>query len=509
MERIHVIDGRKRNTAKRFSVTNLFIALLLMCCSALLVRSAPASQLEKILAAGELRVLSRNGPISYYQGQDGLTGFEYTLLKGFADELGIRLVLENDDSLNQLAPSARPRFDMASPSVINSSEFKERFRYTTPFVDLHLEVVFNSLQPAPSSIKDLSGKRVLLVNKTSVPMPLAELQASQPDIKWELVDNLEMTDLLEMVERGTADYVLVDSAIFDIHRYSYPHAQVAFNVDAPLPLAWAFAPSRDNSLFDAAQAYLAKIHTNGQLAKISSTFFDQFIEVTTDDALMFSERFETRFPRWESDIKAAAAQYNLDWRLLAAVGYQESHWIPNAQSPTGVRGFMMLTPDTAKELGVKNLEDPKQSILGGAKYLRYLLDNLPDAIQGEDRMLMALASYNQGMGHLADARSLTRKLKGDANNWQDVSKAFPLLAKEEFYSKATFGYSRGWEPVIYVRNVINFHRILQFKESQEQLRMATSYNSDDLEFNATKQEKGALEKLNQIRLSNASSLSLL
>jgi membrane-bound lytic murein transglycosylase F len=496
----YFMDGRKRTTVKRFSISNLLIAMLLICCAALLVRSAPASKLEQVQTAGELRVLSRSGPVSHYQSTEGLTGFEYTLLKGFADELGVKLVLQTADS----AP-----FDVASPSVINSYTTKSSFDYTAAFMELSLHLIYNSNQAAPKDLKALSGKKVLVVSSASIPLPLQELQKSLPEIHWEQVENLEMVDLLDMVERGHADYAIVDSAIYDIHRYSYPHTQVAFDVQAPQPLAWALAPAYDASLYQAAQKYLEKIKGNGQLAQITSHFFDHFIEVDTNDALMFSKRLEKRFPRWEASIKAAAEKYDLDWQLVAAVGYQESHWIPNAESPTGVRGFMMLTPNTAKALGVDNLEDPKQSIFGGAKYLRYLMDTLVDDIQGEDRLHMALAAYNQGIGHLADARALTRKLKGDPNSWQDVSKAFPLLAKEQYYSKATHGYSRGWEPVLYVKNVMNYHKILAFKASQQQLRLATSNTDDRLNFTQTPEEKSALEKLNQLRLSSASSVSFL
>jgi len=510
MAGLNIMESRKRTVVKRFSISNLLIAILLICCAALLVRSAPASKLEQVRTAGELRVLSHNGPISHYQGPEGITGFEYTLLKGFADELGVKLVLKDEAPTNDLADDGdKAQFDLASPSVINARTSKLPYRYSSAFMELNLELVYNSTQTAPVSIKDLTGKTVLVVNKASIPMPLQELQQSLPGIHWEMVENVEMTDLLEMVERGHADYAVIDSAIFDIHRYSYPHTQVAFDLNAAQPLSWAFKPSRDNSLYDAAEKYLAKIKADGQLAKISSHFFDQFIEVTTDDALMFSLRYDKRFPRWAENIKAAATQYNLDWQLIAAIGYQESQWIPNAQSPTGVRGFMMLTPDTARELGVKNLDDPKQSINGGAKYMRYLLDILPESIKGDDRLYFALAAYNQGIGHLDDARVLTRRLKGDANSWKDVSKAFPLLAKQEYYSKATYGYSRGWEPVAYVKNVLNYQKILAFKAAQEQLRLATSNSSDGLNFTNTPQTKSALEKLNQLRLSNASSLSFL
>lgn len=511
MAGLNIMESRKRTVVKRFSISNLLIAILLICCAALLVRSAPASQLEQVRTAGELRVLSRNGPISHYQGPEGITGFEYTLLKGFADELGVKLVIQDETAIGELKDSADQRsFDLASPSVINTYTGKQRYLYTSEFMKLNLELVYNSTQSAPASPKDLAGKRVLVVNKASIPLPLQELQQSLPDVQWEVVENLEMIDLLDMVERGHANYAVVDSAIFDIHRYSFPHTMVAFDLDKAQPLSWAFKPSRDKSLYKAAQNYLDKVKASGELAHISSQFFEQYIDVGNNDALMFSLRFDKRFPRWANSIKAAAAQYDLDWQLLAALGYQESQWIPNAISPTGVRGFMMLTPDTARELGVKNLDDPVQSIFGGAKYLRYLLDSLSKTIEDEEeRLAMALAAYNQGMGHLSDARALTLRLKGDADSWADVSKAFPLLAKEEYYSKATYGYSRGWEPVIFVRNILNYQKILAFKENQQQLRIATSTAAagDGLNFTDTPQTKSALEKLNQIRLSSASSLS--
>lgn len=512
----HFLNGRKRTAIKRFSIANLLIATLLICCAALLVRSAPASKLEQIQTAGELRVLARSGPISHYQSAEGITGFEYTLLKGFASELGVQLVLQDDvpnlDSSKLLESSTlfdTAKIDLASPSAINSLINKTAYSYTSAFMELSLQLIYNSNQTAPLDLNALDGKKVLVVNSASIPWPLQELQKSLPRVNWEMVENLEMTDLLDMVERGHADYAVVDSAIFDIHRYSYPHTQVAFALQAPQPLAWALVQSQDTSLYDAAQRYLAKIKQNGQLAQISAQFFEQFIDVNNDDAQMFSKRLEQRFPHWEDSIKAAAEQYQLDWQLVAAVGYQESHWIPNAESPTGVRGFMMLTPSTAKALGVANLEDPKQSIYGGTKYLRYLLDTLAEDIQGEDRLYMALAAYNQGIGHLADARALTRQLKGNPNSWGDVSKAFPLLAKEQYYSKATHGYTRGWEPVLYVKNVMNYQKILSFKTSQEQLRLATSTSDDSINLAAAPQTKSALEKLNQLRLSSASTLSFL
>lgn len=500
------MDIRKHTAVKRFSIPNLLIVFILMSCTSLLVRSVPPSQLEQIRAAGELRVLARNGLLSHYQGPSGTTGFEFTLLKGLTDELGVKLVLENDEQLATKPDEAK--VDLISPSVL-SNLTSPRLRYSDAFMELSLQVIASSSVTTPNSVKDLEGKTVLVVSKNSALSTLRELQQAYADIRWQVVENVEMTDLLAILERNEAEYAVVDSAIYNTYRYSYPHTQFAFNLSDAKPLAWGLAQSKDDSLYRVVQSYLGRIKQNGQLADISARFFNQYIEVSSEDALAFSTRIEKRFPRWEQSIKAAAAEYSMDWKLVAAIGYQESQWMPNAESPTGVRGFMMLTPDTAKELGVKNLDDPKQSIKGGAKYMRNLMEILPDSIQGDDRLYMALAAYNQGIGHLEDARILTEKMRGNPNSWADVSRYFPLLTKQEYYSKAKYGYARGWEPVIYVKNVLNYQKILVWKEQQQELRVATKTTDDTPVDDNAQQEQSALEKLNRIRLSSNSSLSFL
>ena len=157
----------------------------------------------------------------------------------------------------------------------------------------------------------------------------------------------------------------------------------------------------------------------------------------------------------------------MDWRLLAAVGYQESHWDPDAVSPTGVKGLMMLTQDAAKDIGIKDREDPQQSILGGAKYLASMHKRIPDRIPEPDRTWLALAAYNVGLGHLEDARMLTLKNKGDADKWVDVKKNLPLLTKEKWFKQTRYGYARGREPVRYVENVRTYYDILVWITDQD------------------------------------------
>jgi len=156
----------------------------------------------------------------------------------------------------------------------------------------------------------------------------------------------------------------------------------------------------------------------------------------------------------------AAEQTGIDWRLLAAIGYQESHWNPRARSPTGVRGIMMLTQSTMRHLGLKNRLDPRQSIIGGARYIAMMKRRIPDRIPEPDRTWMALAAYNVGFGHLEDARILAQRDGANPDKWVDVKKYLPRLSRRKWYRRTKHGYARGGEPVRYVENIRSYYDIL-------------------------------------------------
>ncbi|WP_049629114.1 membrane-bound lytic murein transglycosylase MltF [Cellvibrio sp. pealriver] len=457
-------------------LTSLVVGTSLFASSVLLVRSTPPTQLEKVLEAGELRILSSNGPTTYYEGSNGLTGFEYSLVKGFADSLGVNLVIEDQPNLGQMLDSvAAQQVDFAAAGLTALESTDTTLRFSTPFMQITQQLVYNSRLPMPASIKDLKGKKVLVIANPSHWARLRKLRQDFPYLQWQPLENAEMIDLLDMVNKGEADYAVIDSSAYDLNRYSYPKARLAFDVSDPQPLAWAFPAQKDNSLFDAAQKYLNSIKADGSLAKVTEEFFDRHIEeVTTGEAMAFTYRLEQRLPQWIEDMKLAADKFDLDWQLLAAISYQESHWKADARSHTGVRGLMMLTKNTAKAVGIKDRENPQQSIYGGAKYLRMLLERLPERIEEEERLHFALAAYNQGLGHLEDARVLTERMGGNPSKWEDVRKYMPLLSKQQYYSRAKHGYMRGWEPVKFVDNVLNYYKIIAWHQQQEEFRIATT-----------------------------------
>lgn len=161
-------------------------------------------------------------------------------------------------------------------------------------------------------------------------------------------------------------------------------------------------------------------------------------------------------PLYREAFVESARRSGLDWRLLAAVGYQESRWNPGARSPTGVRGLMMLTTDTALDLGVDR-DDAAQSILGAGRFLQGLYDQLPSQVREPDRTAMALAAYNQGIGHLLDARDVTINRGGDPDHWSDVREALLLLDDPLWQPTTKYGAARGGEAVAFVDSVRRYY----------------------------------------------------
>jgi membrane-bound lytic murein transglycosylase F len=179
---------------------------------------------------------------------------------------------------------------------------------------------------------------------------------------------------------------------------------------------------------------------------------------------LFSRNFlghvQTRLPKYVDWFQEAATLHDVDWRLLAAMGYQESKWDPSAVSYTGVRGLMQLTEDTAALIRAGNRLDPRSSIFGGARYLASLIRKVPPRIPEPDRTWFAVAAYNVGFGHVEDARILAQQAGRNPDRWEDVREFLPLLAQERWYTRTQRGYARGWEPVAYVDNVQAYLNIL-------------------------------------------------
>ncbi len=454
-------------TARRLA-KQVCVAALVTAVAIPLTASRAPSLLERIQSSGELVVISRNGPTTYYEGQSGYTGFEYTLASAFARHLGVALRIEEMEDLGAIIDAVGHKGHFAAAGLTVTERRKHKVQFGTPYLEVTQDLIYHPDTPRPASVEDIIGKRIVVIGNSAHAERLRELQREYPDLAWEERHDVEMLDLMEMVHNQKIDFAVVDSNAFDLNTSLYPKAKLAFSISDQQPLAWAFALSDDTSLVDAANAFLTEFKTSGALVDLKERVYGHLGEMTYSDALVFTKRLNTRLPKWKSLLQGAAEENALQWELLAAMSYQESHWNPRAKSPTGVRGFMMLTQSTAKEMKVKNRLNAEQSIEGGARYFRKLLDRLPENITGLDRLWLAMAAYNVGYGHVEDVRIITQQHGGNPNKWADVKEYLPLLSKRQYYKHTKHGYARGQEAVDYVQNIRNYYTVLAWNEVEQE-----------------------------------------
>jgi membrane-bound lytic murein transglycosylase F len=364
---------------------------------------------------------------------------------------------------------------MAAAGLTITNQRQRSLAFSQPYQTVTHQLVYRRGQKRPKDLGDIAKGRLRVVAQSSHVANLQALRGSNfPSLTWTATNSLDIYQLLDHVDQGILDFTVADSNELAVFRRYLVSVLPAFDIGQPQSLGWAFAKWPDRSLVDAADRFLAKIRQNGSLRSLIEQQRNRFKEFSFVDKRTFWRNVETRLPKYRPYFEQASVLVDLDWRLLAAMGYQESHWNPKAVSPTGVRGIMMLTRDTAKQLGVKDRTDPKASILGGARYLRIIESKLPHSIRKPDRLWLALAGYNVGFGHLEDARILTERQGGDPERWEDVKLHLPLLAKEKYYKTLKHGYARGAQPVAYVENVRSYYDMLLWEANQARTIVVTT-----------------------------------
>ena len=456
------------------------IKLILIICLALSACGRPLSLLEQIQQQNQLIVITRNSSTTYFEGPDGPTGFEYELASRFADYLGVELRIVIPPNFNDILPLVvLGDAHLAAAGLTVTRKRKEKVRFGPVYHTITPQLVYRSGNVRPKSLADLNGTLEVLAG-SSHEERLEELQAKYPDLKWQSNTAQDSEELLAMVWQQLIDYTVADSNELSVNRHFYPELKPAFDLAAPQSLAWAFPKSADKSLYLAAITFFNKIRQNGTLAQLIERYFGHVEDFDYVGTRRYQAHIEQRLPAYQDLFIEAGAEVGMDWRLLAAIGYQESHWDPDAVSPTGVRGLMMLTLNAADDLDIENRLDPEQSIRGGAEYLLRMRERIPQRIPEPDRTWFALAAYNVGLGHLEDARILTVKNKGDADKWVDVKKNLPLLSKKKWFQQTRYGYARGREPVRYVENIRTYYDILVWLTEQE--NSAESVRREPLQF---------------------------
>lgn len=462
------LPAQNSPSKRLFIEIGIFVVVL---AAAIYYASYNPTLLEQIKNRGELTVVTLNGPTTHYFAAEGSAGLEYDLSRHFADYLGVELSMvmaNNEDELFEFLQSGQA--DLAAAGLSRSIISDKELLSGAPYQEIESIVVRKPQRSPPKRWEDFTEKRVIHITpKQDHITPLERLKEQHAALTWQIHPEADAEELLRLVWEGTYDFAVADSNELAMFRRFYPELKNALQLSSE-SLAWAFRLNDDLSLFKEAETFFKEIRESGELAQTLERYYGPTSTLNLVDTRSIMRHSMSRLTSFKPWFEAAAKEYAIDWRLLAAIGYQESHWDPNAVSPTGVRGLMMLTQKTAGQMGISNRLDPEQSIMGGAKYLQLVKSKVPERIQEPDRTWFALASYNVGFGHLEDARKLTQSEGDDPDRWVDVKKYLPLLSQKKWYEKTRFGYARGNEPVRYVENIRSYYDILTWISEQEEAK---------------------------------------
>jgi membrane-bound lytic murein transglycosylase F len=435
-----------------FIIINLLIPFFITGCSETIQ--------QPLKKDGELVILTRVGVTTYsIDNNKEASGFDYDLVQMFAQEKGLKtrfIVAKSDADLLRRLMNGEAHFAAAWQIPTDEADI----RSSIPYLESRNVLVTHEASLPVTQIKQLANKNVHVIEGSRQEAALREIEKSIPELKIIAKHSAGELELMEGVENQRYEAALVNNSVFSIGNNFFPELQDSLEIGPTKPIVWLFAHGVDPELISDANSFLDRTQKNGEMARLKDRYFGHVDRLTQDDILHFMERLNSILPLYRGLFHTAQIRTGIDWRLLAALAYQESQWDPLATSPTGVRGMMMLTGDTADSLKVSNRLDPEQSIRAGAQYFRDLRDALPDSISEPDRTWMALAAYNVGMGHLNAARFLAKTLSSDPDSWYSMKKVLPLLAKPQFYNRLKSGKGRGGEAVIMAENIRVYNDIL-------------------------------------------------
>ncbi len=417
-------------------------------------------------AKKEIVFVTHNGPSTYYLDNDNQpAGMEYDLavlfVKEYYPSYEIRFLLA--DSISDIIPSLlKGKAHIAAANLTITDMREHLVLFSSPYQDTQQQLIFNNeVNDKPKDITEVFDKKIAVPAGTSYAERLTSTKKSYPALKWFNKSHTNTETLLEEVADGLIDYTVADSHLAALMQNYYPNLDVAMPIGPQDKIAWAMSKNADPQLVMKVNTFFAKIKKDGTLHNLLDRHYGHNNRLNTLDVTTFLEHTNTLLPKYIHLFKQAQNITGIDWRLLAALSYRESHWDTYNTSPTNVRGLMMLTESTADLMGVTDRLDPKQSIPAGAKYLLKLIDTVPERIPEPDRTYMALAAYNIGYAHVEDARVLASRLKLNPDSWADVKKTLVLLKNPDYYTTLKYGYASGGAPVVFVESVRSYQRILE------------------------------------------------
>ena len=462
---IRIATLRFEGTVRALDLAGL--ALLTGLAAILSACGGRSDSLDVIKATGVLRVAIFESRSTYHESSNGPVGYEHDLVTEFARAHGLKAqftVVQTEARMRALLRTNRVHLAAGFLSVPKT--VAEDLKYG-PSYALEQHVVVHRRGKlrirAAADLADLEGH---IIGTRSDAQRLRDLLPKGVSKPSNLRPMREVDAVLKAVDEGELDYAVLPAREFKAARNYFPELVRALKLGTPRPVAWLYRDNGDQSLWSAMLEFFHDFGSTDELAALWHHYFGRFEAFDYVDSRSVIRHARKRLPPFREAFMRMGDETGFDWRLLAALAYQESRWLENARSPTGVRGLMMLTRATAKAYGVDRL-DGEQSIRGGALYLADLKSRLPERIVDPDRTWLALAAYNIGLGHLEDARILTEKAGGNPDIWEDVRPNLRKLQNKRWARQTRYGFARGYQAIHFVDNTQRYFRVLKWLEAEQ------------------------------------------
>ena len=423
--------------------------------------SKESSKLKQIKSNGILRIALVADPPRYFPNKVKERGYDFELVSHYATSIDVELEIIKTNTSNEIIFLLNQgKVDIG---ILGSSpEFDQKnIKNVVTYNNSKWYVIGNRAnRQLPKSIDSIEPNTMIVANGSNASFILHSIEEDYSSLLWDELKNTNVRSILERINENHSKISIISEDIYAYYQYLFPETKKIFVLPIKYPSRWLVKNNNNLSFLYSINSFFNKYKQNGKLKKIGKTYYEHLNAFDYIDIRYYLKRINKKLPKYKKYFVEAAKNSALDARIIAAVSYQESHWNRKARSPTGVRGMMMLTLDTAKRVGVKNRLNAKQSIFGGAKYLKILYESLSNTIKEPDRLWFTLAAYNIGLGHVEDARTITKSQGDNPNSWIDVEKHIPKLSQKKWHKKTKYGFARGHESIEFVRRVRRYYDIL-------------------------------------------------
>ncbi|MEN8223716.1 MAG: transporter substrate-binding domain-containing protein [Bacteroidota bacterium] len=427
--------------------------------------------LEKVLARDTLIALTDYNSTNYFIYRGEPMGYQFEMLKQFADHLGVklRLVIVNDmhKAFNLIAEEevdlmalgltvTRDRqklVDFTSPQMQTKQVLVQRkpenWRKLRTWDEIEEQLIRNPLE--------LAGKSVY-VQKGTIFVDRLEILANEIGDTIHIYEDTEkeVEQLITDVANGDIEFTVADEHIAKVNQKYYTNLDVGTALSFPQHVAWAVKPGNDSLRITINEWML-----NYKKSVASRYVYNKYFNNPRSVNIAQSEYHSIgggKISQYDDIIRELSLAYGLDWRLVASLIYQESRFHPDVKSWVGAFGLMQLMPATAEVYGVDSTSSASDQIQAGIKFLRWLDGQLPEEIDdAEQRIRFVLAAYNVGIAHIYDARRLAEKHGKDPDTWTNNVDFFILnKSNPDYYrdSVVKYGYARGEETYAFVVEIL-------------------------------------------------------